>query len=785
MTATEQFVELLGQRGLLPGDTLDRLRRSLAAADRPVPPRAVAERLVKAGHLTPAQAKQVLGEVQSSQGASESVAAGQASLLEEELGVSAGAEGQPLDALMGGEAFGVQSSGTPLQTVRRRRGPLDWLRGRGKSPTLKSKRWDSPVVLVNGGLLLLLVIIAGALYWAVGRQSGDDAVGAADADYTAGAYTQAISKYEQYLERFPSHPAASHARVRIGLAQMRQHVGSPSPEALATAKEVIERISPEEAFHEARGELAAMLPELAEGLARRAVEQPTPEALAHAREAFELAGNPNLVSSAAAADAAGGASVSREKLREIDELLGLAQRAIDQQRELDAAIKQIDESLETTDTRSAYDAYFALLRQYPTLSGNEALDKAVARISQAQQARVAVIDEPVQAQPGADGDAPSETSATVAVMPEAKAVPGAGASVLVAVVGDGLYGFNVSDGSPRWQRPLAGSLVTTSNMPVPQIAIPDSAAKNGDFVLVLGAADQLWSVNVDDGAVRWRLKLPAPATGPPVMAGRFALLSTTSGEVWWIDAGTGTATRRVQLGQSLGVPPAVDLGAGRVLQCATHSNLFVLAGGTGECTQVVHLGHRAETIHTRPTPLGDWLLLPVNSGPRSSVLHVLAAADGFATVQQVRFKGHFDRPVQLEGGPNGGRSARRAVAVTDRGATRVFELSPADPERPLVALAEQSADDHPPLTRYVFLGEGRLLLADTELTAYSIDTATNRLDPKWVAVADGPALQPLRPAGNDALARVYRQSGQPTAVIETVRLTDGERLWAVKIQAAN
>src|SRR5690606_20901692 len=81
--------------------------------------------------------------------------------------------------------------------------------------------WDSPLILLGGGGLVLLLLIGSFVWWSLGRTSGDQVFAAAEADYSSGAYTQAIHKYDQFLRRFPRHASVSMARVHRGLAQLR------------------------------------------------------------------------------------------------------------------------------------------------------------------------------------------------------------------------------------------------------------------------------------------------------------------------------------------------------------------------------------------------------------------------------------------------------------------------------------------------------------------------------------------------------------------------------------
>ncbi len=182
------------------------------------------------------------------------------------------------------------------------------------------------------------MVVGAVLLWALRRQSGDEVLAAANEDYRAGSYTQAIHKYDQYLRRFSRHQGVSSARVKRGLAQLRQAVleGGNWPAALATAQQVLKEIRPEDAFGEAGGELAAMLPAIAEGLATRAQKNNDPELLAQAHEALELASNRMIVPTRLQPTA---------KLEEIEAQLGLIQRQIRQGTELAAAVAAIENAL--------------------------------------------------------------------------------------------------------------------------------------------------------------------------------------------------------------------------------------------------------------------------------------------------------------------------------------------------------------------------------------------------------------------------------------------------------
>ena len=132
-------------------------------------------------------------------------------------------------------------------------------------------------MLMGGGGLALLMILCVFLVYALTHTSAEKRLEPADDDYRAGSYAQAIDKYKAFLENYPSAPQASLVRVRIGLAKLRQATptGGNLSAAVEVAEDVLKTIAVENDFKEAHGELAAMLPTIAEGLVAEAQQTPT------------------------------------------------------------------------------------------------------------------------------------------------------------------------------------------------------------------------------------------------------------------------------------------------------------------------------------------------------------------------------------------------------------------------------------------------------------------------------------------------------------------------------
>jgi hypothetical protein len=205
----------------------------------------------------------------------------------------------------------------------------------------------------------------GLLFYSLTRGSAAELFAKAEADYQSGSYGSAIKGYETYLKSYPDDPESSLARVRRGMAQLRQVTdgGKDPRRGLQTAKEVLPQIESEEKFTEARIELSSILPDIADGFAVQASEASTTakkeELVALAGEAMELVNNPSYIPASLRKD-------REARIAGILDKLKLAQRGIDEDKELVNAIGKSGAAAQQGDAAAARrDASTSLSRSMP------------------------------------------------------------------------------------------------------------------------------------------------------------------------------------------------------------------------------------------------------------------------------------------------------------------------------------------------------------------------------------------------------------------------------------
>lgn len=653
----------------------------------------------------------------------------------------------PLDDMFDDPSFGKPLGG-PLGT------PLTPSKRGGKKNV-----WDSPLLLIGGGALLLLCIVGVVLMFSLGRQTGDQAFQAAEGDYAAGSYSQAIHKYDQYLEKYPSHSSVSIARVHRGLAKLRQAVDASNDwsQSLATAKQILGQIATEDSFAQAGPDLGALLSAIAEGLAKLCNEQPDPARVEQAREALALVQKHVPTSQQPVL-----------RLAEAENLIGLAVRKLDQGKVLDSTIASIRSLAAAGKAAEAYATYKQFLKTYPDTGseGKKLLRDALVELSQVQKKAVRFVEEK-RAATTTDAKTPIVATVTLAHRSGKDATDVAGETL--AVLADGAaYGLDAATGKLLWRR-FVGYDSTFTPQPAP-------GEPAGDVLLVDAARNELVRIAAKTGQLRWRVEIGEPFA-PPAVLRQNVIIATSSGKLIKIDAASGSSDGHIHLPQAVAVRPSVDSRERLYYQPADHSNLFVVTAD-GACQEVFYLGHETGRIRVAPVTVGRYVLVAENRGATDGVLHVLKTDDnglGLASAQTIPYQGHVVVAPEVAG--------RSVFLATDRGMILVFEVSVSDQGTPLVKVTEKPVDPEPTLIRYLLVRNGRLWVAGAGLSRYDVQTARGRLAPSWTRQDRDISLADAQLVGQKTLVSIRRRQGLPGVAVAALRADDGQALWETQLAA--
>lgn len=638
------------------------------------------------------------------------------------------------------------------------------------APMWKKRRnvWESPLLLLGGGGVLLLLFAAVALIWTLGREGGDALLAEANADYTAGSYTQAIHKYDTFLERFSSHPDVGVARVRRGMAVLRQAVDGAAPEeALQVAQDTLPEIKDEEEFRaEAEAELIALLPRLAESLAQRAYQRTDPHLVDASEEALALLNR----------------YVPKDKrpttrLADIEATLDAARRSIAKEDERTEALAEMTQLVEEGNSEDAYQVRRRLIKQYPSLASDEELQQVMATVSQAEL-------EKVTWQPGERGEP--------VVQEESPGVP---AAVMSAVLTPGeapvpetaraflylsglLYAVDAASGEVVWTRDVGSKALGAAQ---PYRPVPVSDSLDSDLILADWHDDALARVAAADGELRWKKPLGERFDTLPVVAGEEVIVATGSGNVVVSSAESGETKGALRIPGELSLPPVIDRRRQRWYQVAHHSNLFVIDAENRQGVQVVYLAHEPGTIRARPILIDPYLLVLEDRG-EASRLRVLNIERGdeetpVLEVQQIAIPGSVTTSPAVFGS--------RVVIVTTSGELLVYELRGGAPEEPVTLVArgkakELAANDREVPVRYPLFTQGDIYLADTQLTKYELQASAARMVPQWIAEERCRVIQPPTLL-EQTVYLAARKPQWPGAVMTAINTADGAIRWQIRL----
>ena len=321
------------------------------------------------------------------------------------------------------------------------------------------------------------MLVGVALYFLLSRGTGDDEFSAANESYRNQAYGQASVQFQQFINDYPDHPSVSSARVRIGLAQIWSAVERQRWEdALLAARTELPKIENEEAFDEARPELASLLPEIMEGFADTALKA---ETISGAEQLLALA-NQTLdeVNNAAYLPT----SVRRGQQPRIEEVLAKLEsvkRRIRRDQELEKIVAQIQEAAAQGQIAAAYQLRTALLKEYPRLELDERLAKAVLGVTETERASVRPLSEPPQ--PLVDDiPVPSQFRIALANRRGDRVASLEGQTIFVLARGS-VYGLRADDGTLQWRR-YVGFDASVAPLDLSPLGTPD--------VLIVDAARQ-------------------------------------------------------------------------------------------------------------------------------------------------------------------------------------------------------------------------------------------------------------------------------------------------------
>ncbi len=825
-----KFIEVLEQRKLVHPSVTNRLRTKVGTHDKPVSAESVAKLLVEKGHLTRHQAKDAIQVAMQSIADEEeildivpddddvpewgkkkstpssprrgplvgshdaAVSDGETKIPDDGGDTKATASDPEEEDMLAVELVEIPDA-EPHDLPKEIHRPT---KIRHPPPPPKSE-WDSPIILYGGGGLLVLLLLGGLIWFLLFKDTGDARYQAAIDDIKNGAYTQAIAGLERFVSDFPSHDAASEARVQLAVARLRQATEGTTDydRALGVAEQELPRVEEEEAFQLAREELAALLPAITKGLAEQAAAADDVQVAANRYEramtALAMVNNTSYVPKSQRPD---------EVIEQIRQTLATVERRRERARRLEEALTEIAAAVAQGDIKGAYEVRADIALTHAELLENERLKEAIQTITRREQTAVQRSD----AGRRATGEVTTQSVESQRLTVSNPLAAGAVLGALNYVRVDGAV-YAIDDAGHVGWRQFVGFGSATAPIAVPRGVIVSDLQRGA--VTCLDAAD---------GHVRWSQQLPPPIQGP-VAAGDRVFAIDREGRLVRIQANDGSVDIEVSFPLSSDTAPAISADGKWVVVVGRHSTIYVLNAETLACTATHYLGHEEGAIAAAPVVVGNYVVIAENIGEASCRIRLLQIGGAGEIVA-------IGSPTRLPARVTTSPLAwdEQVAVITERGSVFAFEIIVQEEKPRLEEIASQAAGAINQaatyyaalvgrdvwvagrgLSHYAILPTGgRIEAIDTE-NAYGGDAFVHPLVVQRDRVltvrklrrAAGHAVAAVNPATGKTLFNTYlstppaapplpRNGGLLAADVNGTlyRFADGQRQWPVQIASA-
>jgi len=734
------LLDRLERLGLLDQEIIEALREQLSQSGARVTPEKIAQLLVENGQLTRFQATKLIGELRNDEypqpaevveaeavddldltdGVFEAEAV--AEEAEEVVEVEAIEDAQPVyaEAVAEADAIDVAAGG-----IGSRRAAGD---GAKKVNLTKKKRdetksvWDSFKIYGVAGIVILLSLLGGLLYFVLSKGNADDFIAKANTTYNQQNYLAAEKEFDSFLQTFgEANPHSSIARTRLTMSKLYQVSQYADPvKAVDAAEELLPTIENEAGMEEERNNLAALLVTIAGNIAKEAASKPeTAEKqrlLGELDRQIRMTENPMYVTASARQ------SLSAQ-LSGIADLRARVQRDIDRNLRLDESVAAMKQALEAKATKQAYDVRMTLLREFPELRNNPRIVELVQSASGIQQTLVKTATRlPAVETTELASDAVKNVVLTNRVAGQS---PGLTDEVIYVRAHGSILAFSAGDGKMLWRRYVGYG----------QNHEPLAIDEGGRAGVLLSDADELEIKRSEStsGRVLWRAAIGEPFS-QPVSNRDEIYVSTESGRVISIDAESGDARWATEIPQPLEQSPGVNDRPGKLYLPGNHSNLYVLDKRNGKCVESYYLGHSAGTVAVPPIALqggdGGHVFVFENAGADYTMMHVLKVdqTGEKLTIAQPPFRlvGNVTVPPTLVLG-------RRLIVLTDRAQIAVYDIEQTAATAEQVSLvAEQVASYDAATNAQIAVGKNQVWVTGTRIGRYELQVSTGRVAREWV-----------------------------------------------------
>ena len=779
--AASQFIALLESRGLLDPEIIVELNRQVEQSKVRLTPEAIAKLLVENGQLTRFQATKLVTELNESLGNAKP---------DPSIALRGGRPIEPTPAddhdsvedLLPNEVVEVKDQDESVEVVeieevvpvvvvplkpKRSTSSFD----RPSRPVVRNKAkaksaWESYRIIGYGFALLLLSILFVPLALSFMKGSADDAFSKAETEYKSQDYERALTSFAEFAKKFRSDERASQARVFSVLATIRQDaekVSDPTV-ALKTCKELLPTIHNEQSLGQLRVDVTDVLLRIAEKFVTKAEGSSSISdrkvLIEKMNQHLELIKDPRNVGTQE--------RIQNElRIKTVEENQNRLVREIQRGEELTVTVAEMTKSVEAKNVAETYELRRKLLRKYPQLESDTKLRELLVQATNLQQELVAnssqlpnLTNEP---------EPPSVGPNVILVNRKNGMEKLVGATVFLRIKGS-IVAMNSASGQLIWRKHIG---LDWTGEPKQLSSTSDS-----DVLISISEQGKMRRLASQDGSLVWEAKFAGRIIEPSI-DGDDIFVTTTGGDFFCLDAGTGQA----RWGKK--IPQAIDVALGGATDrkkkylLGNHSNLYVISRASGKCDEVEYVGHAPSSIAVPPIWIQNQLILFENRGDEGAdycSMRVYQTNDEGLDIKPsqkpIRFRGHVVVSPQVD--------RRRIAVVTNLGEVAVVEVDALNPKDKVFKQVNMVENEMVPKLTWPLMIGNDLLLASTRLSLYQVQESTQKLGRQWSKdEGDQFTARPIKADDYVIHSRVVR--GNLGVRVTAISYSTGELVWETDV----
>lgn len=526
----------------------------------------------------------------------------------------------------------------------------------------------SPFVLALAAGAVILMVMGGAFWFIIGRDTVTKQMTLVDDAIAEQRYNQAISMLEEFLLNHGRDSYTETATLKLAKTRIDEQIGGSAPDwekGLAMVNLYIDDCRDFPSYAEQYPMLAGTAEKIALGALETAGKTKNRKLLDISEEAEpkidQFSDQDNLPVEV------------HEKIKFAREQ---AINAIRKYETTQATYKEIATYLEAKRPINALKSRRVLIDRYPELNKDAKLAKLLEETLETERSLVTSeeIDRPASTE---DRELPVPQPLTLSLHTRARTEEVSEGRTVFVVAQGCCSGVDTVTGDPVWRRPIG---LDTPFFPI----VVDTIVPG--LVMFDTAHQELILVNRLTGKFVWRQPLGEAVSGSILEHDGQLYVPTLGNHLYKIDLQSGLATTRLTFSQPVYAPPILTRDGQHLIVSGNEAVSYSLTTRPLECRRVSFTKQKPGSMDAPMLSMGDLVLMAENDQTGQALLRVLDASDsetGLPEVASVRLGSHVrDTPI-LRG--------NRLYVPAEGEQFNVFTVSDEPDKEPLSTVAKPPA----------------------------------------------------------------------------------------------